>query len=319
MLFQYRGRDANLSLEPAMSALGDLSWLADPVVLTRQFLAGLASGMLLFLVASGLSLIFGVSRIINFAHGAIFMLGAYIAFTFVSALGSSLLDFVLALAAATVGMFVFGFAFELVFLRRIYKSPQAFQLLVTFGLVLILGDVVRLVWGREENSVAIPIGLDGFVRPFGVTFPVYRLILIGAGFLICVLLWIVLYRTRWGKLVRAATVDRDMLQALGTDVRTLFTLVFGAGAALAGLAGGLAAPIVSIGPGLHAQVLIDAFVVVVIGGMGSFPGALVGALLVGQANSFGTLAFPEFAIVVPFIVMTVLLVVRPWGLMGRPE
>jgi branched-subunit amino acid ABC-type transport system permease component len=302
-----------------MSVLGDFSWLADPVVLGRQFLAGLASGMLLFLVASGLSLIFGVSRIINFAHGAIFMLGAYIAFTFVSAFGSSLPSFWLAVAAATAGTFLFGCAFEFLFLRRIYRSPQAFQLLVTFGLVLILGDLVRLVWGREENSVPVPSGLDGFVRPFGVTFPVYRLLLIGAGALICFLLWAILYRTRWGKLVRAATVDRDMLQALGTNVRALFTYVFGAGAALAGLAGGLAAPIVSIGPGLHTQVLIDAFVVVVIGGMGSFPGALIGALLVGQANSFGTLAFPELAIVVPFVVMTVLLIVRPWGLMGRPE
>jgi branched-subunit amino acid ABC-type transport system permease component len=247
------------------------------------------------------------------------MLGAYIAFTFVSAFGSSLPSFWLAVAAATFGTFLFGCAFELLFLRRIYRSPQAFQLLVTFGLVLILGDLVRLVWGREENSVPVPGALDGFVRPFGVTFPVYRLLLIGAGALICLLLWAILYRTRWGKLVRAATVDRDMLQALGTNVRALFTFVFGAGAALAGLAGGLAAPIVSIGPGLHTQVLIDAFVVVVIGGMGSFPGALIGALLVGQANSFGTLAFPELAIVVPFVVMTVLLIVRPWGLMGRPE
>jgi branched-chain amino acid transport system permease protein len=136
---------------------------------------------------------------------------------------------------------------------------------------------------------------------------------------ICVALWTLLYRTRWGTLVRAATVDREMLQALGIDVKRLFTIVFGAGTALAGLAGGLAAPVVSIGPGLHAQVLIDAFVIVVIGGMGSFAGALAGALLIGQANAFGVLAFPSLAIVVPFIVMTVLLIVRPWGLLGRPE
>ena len=143
--------------------------------------------------------------------------------------------------------------------------------------------------------------------------------LIGVGIAICIGLWVLIYRSRWGMLVRAATVDRQMLQALGVDVRRLFTTVFGLGAGLAGLAGGLAAPIMSIGPGLHAQVLIDAFVVVVIGGMGSLPGALAGALLVGQANAFGTLAFPTLAIVVPFLVMTVLLVVRPWGLLGKPE
>lgn len=302
-----------------MEFLPSFDGLSNPVVVTRQFMAGLANGMLLFVVAAGLSLIFGVSRIINFAHGAIFMLGAYLAFTIVSLIGQSIPTFILALIVSAVVTFLFGVAFEVLFLRRIYRSPQAFQLLLTFGLVLVLGDAVRLIWGREENSVAVPAALNGIVRPFGVSFPVYRLALIGIGIAICAGLWALLFRTRWGTLVRAATADREMLQALGVDVRRLFSTVFGLGAGLAGFAGGLAAPIMSIGPGLHAQVLIDAFVIVVIGGMGSLPGALVGALLVGQANAFGTLAFPTLAIVVPFIVMTVLLVVRPWGLMGRPE
>ena len=302
-----------------MDFLSSFDWISDPTVVTRQFMAGLANGMLLFLVAAGLSLIFGVSRIINFAHGGIFMLGAYVTFTVVSLMGQSIPTFILALAISTIFTFLFGVAFEVLFLRRIYRSPQAFQLLLTFGLVLILGDAVRLIWGREENSISVPSGLDGIVRPFGVSFPIYRLALIAVGIAICAGLWILLYRNRWGMLVRAATIDREMLQALGVDVRRLFTLVFGLGTGLAGLAGGLAAPIMSIGPGLHAQVLIDAFVIVVIGGMGSFPGALAGALLVGQANAFGTLAFPSFSIVVPFIVMTALLVVRPWGLLGRPE
>lgn len=302
-----------------MEFWSSFEWLSNPVVVTRQFLAGLANGMLLFIVAAGLSLIFGVSRIINFAHGAIFMLGAYVAFTVVSVFGHSTLSFVLALIVATIATFLFGAAFEMLFLRRIYRSQQSFQLLLTFGLVLVLGDAVRLIWGREENSVSVPPELAGIVRPFGVSFPVYRLALIGVGIAICLALWALMYRTRWGTLVRAATVDREMLQALGVPVQRLFTQVFGLGAGLAGFAGGLAAPIISIGPGLHAQVLIDAFVIVVIGGMGSLPGALIGALLVGQANAFGTLAFPTLAIVVPFIVMTVLLVVRPWGLMGKPE
>jgi branched-chain amino acid transport system permease protein len=302
-----------------MEFLSAFSWISDPIVVTRQFMAGLANGMLLFLVAAGLSLIFGVSRIINFAHGGIFMLGAYFAFTVVGFFGQSMPVFILALIASTLATFLFGIAFEMLCLRRIYRSQQAFQLLVTFGLVLILGDAVRLIWGREENSISVPQGLAGVAHPFGVSFPIYRFALIGAGIAICIGLWFLIYRSRWGTLVRAATVDREMLQALGVDVRRLFTMVFGLGAALAGLAGGLASPILSIGPGLHAQVLIDAFVVVVIGGMGSLPGALAGALLVGQANAFGTLAFPALAIVVPFLVMTVLLVVRPWGLMGKPE
>ena len=302
-----------------MDFLSSFDWISNPTVVTRQFMAGLANGMLLFLVAAGLSLIFGVSRIIHFAHGGVFMLGAYVSFTVVSLLGKSIPTFILAVTISTIFTFLFGVAFEVLFLRRIYRSPQAFQLLLTFGLVLILGDAVRLIWGREENSISMPSGLDGIVRVFGVSFPVYRLALIAVGIVICAGLWGLLYRNRWGMLVRAATIDRTMLQALGVDVRQLFTLVFGLGTGLAGLAGGLAAPIMSIGPGLHAQVLIDAFVIVVIGGMGSFPGALAGALLVGQANAFGTLAFPQFSIVVPFIVMTVLLVVRPWGLLGKPE
>jgi branched-chain amino acid transport system permease protein len=302
-----------------MELLSAFDWIGNPVAITRQFMAGLANGMLLFLVAAGLSLIFGVSRIVNFAHGGIFMLGAYFTYTVVSLLGQSIFAFVLALIVSTAATFLLGVAFEILILRRIYRSPQAFQLLVTFGLVLILGDAVRLVWGREENSIEIPALLNGIVRPFGVGFPVYRIALFVIGLTICAALWALIYRSRWGMFVRAATVDREMLQALGVDVRRLFTTVFGLGAALAGLAGGLAAPILAVGPGLHAQVLIDAFVVVVIGGMGSLPGALAGALLVGQANAFGTLAFPSLAIVLPFVVMTILLIVRPWGLLGKPE
>ena len=298
--------------------LGSFAWITDPVVLTRQVLAGLANGTLLFLVASGLSLIFGLSRIINFAHGSLFMLGAYVAFTVVGSSADTLPLFALMLVASALAMFVFGVAFEMGILRRIYRSAQAFQLLVTFGLVLIVGDAVRVIWGPEENSVTMPAQLDGFVRPFGVSFPVYRIFLIVAGIAICLGLWLLLYRTRWGVLVRAATADRDMLKALGVDVRRIFTLMFGLGSGLAGLAGGLAAPIVSIGPGLHAQVLTDAFVVVAIGGMGSFPGALLGALLVGEANAFGILAFPQLAIAVPFVLMMIVLILRPRGLMGHP-
>jgi branched-chain amino acid transport system permease protein len=299
--------------------LDSFAWITNPTVILRQSMAGVANGMLLFLVASGLSLIFGVTRVINFAHGAFFMLGAYFAYTVVGSSANGWISFLAMLFAATLGMFVVGLAFELCVLRRIYRSAQAFQLLVTFGLVLVCGDAVRLVWGNSDNSVSMPPSLEGFVRVLGVSFPVYRLFLIGVGVVVCVVLWALLYRSRWGVLVRAATVDRDMLRALGIDVGRTFSLVFALGSALAGLAGGLAAPIVSIGPGLHAQVLTDAFVIVAIGGLGSFPGSLAGALLVGEANAFGTLAFPQMATVVPFLLMTLVLIARPYGLFGRPE
>jgi branched-chain amino acid transport system permease protein len=301
------------------AVLAAFPWLTNPTVIARQVMAGLANGMLLFLVASGLSLIFGLSRVINFGHGALFMLGAYLAYSVVGSGPPDLLTFVAMLVASSAGLFVFGVAFEMLILRRIYNSPQAFQLLVTFGLVLIAGDAVRLIWGPAEKSVPLPVLIDDVIEPFGVTFPLYRAILIAIGAAVCLSLWWILYRTRWGVLVRAATADREMLKALGVNVRRIYSIVFGLGAALAGLAGGLMAPIVSIGPGLHADVLTEAFVVVAIGGMGSFPGALLGALLVGQANAFGILSFPQMAIVVPFVLMAAVLIVRPRGLMGHIE
>lgn len=295
------------------------AWITNPVVVTRQALAGLANGMLLFLIAAGLSLIFGVSRIINFAHGTLFMLGAYVAVAVTGAVARSPWQFVLALIAAPVGLFVVGALFEVFCLRRIYRADHAFQLLLTFALVLVLGDLVKLVWGREDHSVQAPDVLTGSVSLAGVTFPRYRLFLILVGFATAVALWALLHRSRWGVFVRAATMDREMLNALGVNVKALYTTVFALGTALAGLAGALAAPVMAVGPGLHAQVIIDAFVVVVIGGMGSLWGALVGAILVGQANAFGLLAFPALAVVVTFAVMAVVLIARPWGLLGRPE
>lgn len=307
-----------------MNSVADLllqhfGWINNPTVIVRQALAGLANGMLLFLIAAGLSLIFGVSRIINFAHGTLFMFGAYLAFTLVRALPPSGYSFALALAVSTIGLFVLGIVFEVFFLRRIYRSDHAFQLLLTFGLVLILSDLVKMLWGREDHSVPTPALLTGSITFLGVTFPVYRLFLIGVGFAVAAGLWGLLHRTRWGIFIRAATMDREMLNALGVNVKGLFTVVFALGAALAGLAGALAAPIMAVGPGLHVQVIIDAFVVVVIGGMGSFGGALAGALLVGLANAFGLLAFPALALVFTFAVMAVVLIIRPWGLLGTPE
>jgi len=295
------------------------AWAQNPVVIARQTLAGVSNGMLLFLISAGLSLIFGVSRIVNFAHGILFMLGAYLALSVMNLGPESGGWYLAALVVALAGLFAFGAAVEIGLLRPIYRAAHEFQLLMTFALVFIVGDAVKLIWGREDHAVPMPTMLQGASDAFGVVFPTYRMFLILFGIVAAIALWWLLHRTRWGILVRAATMDRHMLSALGTNTRQLFTAVFALGAALAGLGGALAAPIIAVGPGLHVQVIIDAFVVVVIGGMGSVGGALVASLLVGIVNAFGVLAFPATAVVLTFALMAVILIVRPWGLFGKPE
>lgn len=308
------------TMEPLLEFLSQhFGWVQNPVVIARQALAGIANGMLLFLISSGLTLIFGVSRIVNFAHGVLFMLGAYVALTIIRLGPDHLGWFAAALVVATVGLLAFGAITEITLLRPIYKAAEEYQLLLTFGLVFIMGDVVKLVWGREDHAVTVPELLSGSVDALGVTFPTYRMFLIFFGAAMAVALWLLLHRTRWGILVRAATMDRHILSALGTNTKALFTGVFALGTALAGLGGALAAPLVAVNPGLHVQVIIDAFVVVVIGGMGSVVGALVASLLVGIVNAFGVLAFPATAVVLTFALMALVLIVRPWGLFGRPD
>lgn len=301
------------------SVVQQLAWVQNPVVVARQLLAGVSNGMLLFLISAGLSLIFGVLRIINFAHGTLFMLGAFVAVSVGALAPGATGSFLAALAGAAAVLALAGALLEAGLLRRIYRSPHEYQLLLTFALVFVLGDLAKLIWGREDNSVATPELLAGSAQALGLTFPIYRLFLIAVGAAVAAGLWLLLHRTRWGVFVRAATMDRDMLSALGVNTRWLFTAVFALGAALAGLAGALAAPIVAVGPGLHVQVIIDAFVVVVIGGMGSVLGALVASLLVGIVNAFGILAIPGAAVVLTFAVMAVVLIVRPHGLFGIPE
>ena len=294
-------------------------WAQNPVVLARQTLAGVSNGMLLFLISAGLSLVFGVLRILNFAHGTLFMIGALIAVSVAALFPDPLAGFAAALAGAAAGLALLGAAIETKLLRRIYRAPHEMQLLLTFALVFILGDAAKLIWGREEHSVGVPAALAGGAQAFGLVFPRYRLFLIAAGAAVAAGLWLMLYRTRWGIFIRAATMDRDMLAALGVNTHALFTAVFMLGAALAGLGGALAAPVVAVGPGLHVQVLIDAFAVVVIGGLGSVLGALIASLLVGLFNAFGVLAFPGLAVVLTFACMAIVLIVRPRGLLGTAE
>jgi len=310
-----------------------------------QALNGLASASSLFLVAAGLSLIFGVTRIVNFAHGSFFMLGVYLAYSFVShaapgvssALNLVLGDgasqtaayFVLLLCAALVTG-VLGAWVEVLVLRRIYKAPELFQLLATFALVLVLQDGTLWMWGAEDLLGPRAPGLSGAVDIWGRRFPTYDLFLIFIGPLVLAVLWWCLQRTRYGVLVRAATQDREMLGALGINPRHLFTAVFALGCALAGLGGALQLPREPAHLGLDMATIGDAFVVVVVGGMGSIPGAFVAALLIaeikalcialGTVEIFGlSFAFSKLTLVVEFLVMAAVLMVRPWGLLGQPQ
>jgi len=284
-----------------------------------QFLSGLAQAATLFLVASGLSIIFGVTRIVNFAHGSFYMLGAYLAWSLVERWGGTVYGFWggVLLAALLVG--VLGAVMEVLLLRRLYRSPELFQLLATFGVVLLVQDAVFALWGPEDLLGRRAPLLRGTVDIVGRPFPLYDLMLIVLGPLVLALLWLLFTRTRWGTLVRAATQDREMTAALGVDQAKLFTGVLFLGSALAGLGGALQIPREAVNLHMDMAIVVEAFVVVVVGGMGSLPGAFVASLLIGQLHAFGILVFPQITLVLVFLFMALVLVVRPYGLMGKPE
>ena len=279
-----------------------------------QFLNGLASASTLFLVAAGLSLIYGVTRIVNFAHGALYMLGIYAAYSFSGRLG-----FWPGVLAAAVAVSAFGAAAEIALLRRLYRAPELLQLLGTFALTLIVEDFTLWYWGAEDLLGPRAPRLAGSVRIAGSAFPQYDLFLIAVGPVVLGALWLLLRRTRWGRLVRAATQDRDMVAALGVNQKWLFTGVFALGAALAGLAGALEVPRQPAQLSLDLPAMSDAFVVVVVGGMGSIPGAFLAAILIGEVKALCVaLGFSKLTLVVEFVVMAVVLVLRPHGLLGKP-
>jgi branched-chain amino acid transport system permease protein len=283
-----------------------------------QFLTGLASAASLFLVASGLSIIFGVTRIVNFAHGAFYMLGAYVAFTLTERF-SGATGFWGGIITASLVVAVIGILIEMTLLRRIYHVPELFQLLATFGLTLMVEDLVVLIWGPSDLLGRRAPGLKGAVVFFGQNIPSYDLFLIVLGPTVLLLLWLLFQRTRWGVLVRAATQDRDMVAALGVNQKWLFTSVFALGVFLASLGGALQIPRDAVNHAMDLRVIVDVFVVVVIGGLGSIAGAFVAAVLVSELNAFGILIFPKISIILVFLVMAVVLIIRPWGLFGKPE
>ena len=279
-----------------------------------QFLNGLASASTLFLVAAGLSLIFGVTRIVNFAHGALYMLGIYSAYSLVGMLG-----FWPGVIAAALAVGALGAAAEIALLRRLYRAPELLQLLATFALTLVIKDAALALWGAEDLLGPRAPGLGGSVTIAGSAFPQYDLLLIAIGPAVLAALSLLLYRTRWGRLVRAATQDRDMVAALGVNQKWLFTGVFALGSALAGLAGALQLPREPAQLSLDLGAISDAFVVVVVGGMGSIPGAFLAALMIGVIKAMCIAAgLSKLTLVIEFVVMAVVLVLRPQGLLGKP-
>jgi branched-subunit amino acid ABC-type transport system permease component len=280
--------------------------------LVTESVNALSQAALLFFLGVGLTLIFGIMRIVNFAHGTFYMLGAFIGYS-----AARLGGFWLALVLAPLAVGVVGTLFELGVLRRLYRRDESAFLMVTFGLALALTDLIRLGWGPEALQVEPPAAVSGIVMLMGEPFPVYRLFLAAAGAMVALLIWQFLDRTRLGLLIRATSQNAEMVHALGIDVNLVRSAVFGIGCGLAGIGGVLAAPLLTASIGMAAEMIIDAFVIVIIGGMGSFPGSLLGAVLVAFVQVFGEYYLPDLALAFMYLVMLLVLVVRPGGLLGK--
>ncbi|ABG03172.1 inner-membrane translocator [Rubrobacter xylanophilus DSM 9941] len=284
----------------------------DLSALAVQVLAGLTYGMLLFMISVGLSVIFGLMGIVNLAHGVFFVLGAYIAF---SVLGGGA-GFLIALVVAMVAMAVLGVLVERLLLFRSYGDELG-QVLLTFGLAFIIADVIKMIWGNRLQSLPTPSLLDFSVSVGGITFPVYRLVVVLVGCLLALLLWYLESRTRIGAIIRAGVDDREMVAALGINVTLVFAGVFAFGAALAGLGGVLGGPVLGMYPDMGFEILVLSLIVVVLGGLGTWKGAFVGGVLVGLVEIFGQAYFPSLSLVIVFLLMAGVLLVRPAGLFGR--
>jgi len=282
--------------------------------LVTQMSAGLIVGSLLFLMAAGLTLIFGVLNIVNFAHGSFYMLGAYFGLAAYQATGS----FVVAVVVGGLGVGLVSVLFERFLIRRVYDADLLMQLLVCYGLILIIDDLVQYIWGADFRTMGMP---EAFQHPpvslLGSVIPVYYVFLMGVTLAIALLLWYLLTRTKIGKIVRAASVNPTMTSALGLDTFMIYMGVAAFGGVLAGLAGVFAAPMRSLTSGMGFSILIDSFIVTVVGGMGSISGALVGALLIGMVRSFGSVGAPDYVQIIVFLVMIAVLVVKPEGLIPR--
>ena len=286
----------------------------DAATFLIQVLNGVQYGLLLFLVASGLTLIFGIMGIINLAHGSFYMVGAYLAFSLTRAIG----NFWLALVAGVVVAFLLGILLEALVMRFLYARDHLYQVLLTYGLILVFEELRSLAWGNDVHGVPVPAALD-FSIPLTDTlsYQVYRLAMSAACLAIAFGMYWLIQRTRLGMTIRAGSLNRDMVQSLGINVGLLYRLVFALGVALAAFAGMLAAPVSSVFPGMGNQVLIISFVVVVIGGIGSVKGALIAALAIGLADTFGKVLVPQIAGMSVYLLMAAVLLWRPQGIFGR--
>ena len=286
----------------------------DFAFLLIQLLNGLQYGLLLFLVASGLTLIFGIMGIINLAHGSFYMVGAYLAWSLASLTGD-LLSAILIGIPLTV---VFGMALEWLLIRRLYERDHLYQVLLTYGLILVFEELRSMIWGDDVHGVPVP-ELLSYSIPLTDTlsYPVYRLFISGVCLLLALGLYLLIQRTRLGMMIRAGSSNRDMVQSLGINIKLIYTLIFAMGVALAGFAGMINAPLSSVFPNMGGQVLIVCFVVVVIGGIGSVKGAMAASLMIGLADTFGQVFLPEVAGMIVYVLMAAVLVWRPAGLFGK--
>ena len=274
---------------------------------------GLTYAGLLFLVSSGLTLVFGMMNVLNFAHATFYMLGAYLSWTFLRTTD----NFLFSLLAAPTLLFFIGVFVERFLLRRVHALGHVYELLLTFGLAYVFTELVKWIWGTNPLAVPITGFLAQSVNLFGITYPVYRLFVFFSAVLVGLLMALVLYKTRVGIIIRGAVDDSDMVGALGINVPSLFMATFGFGAALSGFAGVIAGPLLTTFPGMGDAILVDAFVVIVVGGLGSLGGAVFASLIIGELQSFGVLLFPKFSLALIYLLMAVVLVVKPSGLFGR--
>jgi branched-chain amino acid transport system permease protein len=286
----------------------------DAPALASQFLVGLSRAMILFIVCSGLSFVLGVLRVPNIAHGSLYMIGAFAAYSITKWLPGPG-GFWLSLVLAPLVVALVSFVAERALFCRLYQREHLMLLLFTFALMLILGDLVKIVWGAEYRSIMAPDSLSGSVSLFGASIPRYNVFLLVIGPLVAVALWLFTNKTKMGKIARAAAVDREMVGAVGINVSWVFALAFVLGCFLAGLGGALVGPTVSITLGMDHNLIIEAFLIVTIGGLGNMWGAMVGSLIFGLTQAFGVLFWPQFAIVFPYTAVVIILVWRPKGLL----
>lgn len=277
---------------------------------------GLALAMNMFVIASGLNLIFGVLRVINFAHGMFYMFGAYMVFTVTKSWG---LPFAVGVLVSGITLGVIALVIERFLLRHLYDKEHLMQLLFTFAIVLLMSDAAKMIWGTDQYSVGYPPALRGAERIGPVVIPQYLIFLCIVGPILAIIMWLAVDRTRWGRIVRAATQDREMLSALGVNVPMVYAMVFVIGSALAGVGGALAAPRIALVPGMDATIINECFIIVIIGGLGHLWGSFLGALAFGFVVQFGTVWVPNWQDVLPYLLMLTVLLIRPWGLLGRPE